>query len=106
MMTGDRMSWSNPRVLAVLLLVFVSGTLSGAIAFRMFRSRRPPPPPVASAPSWNNKEGFLKRCKKDLNLTDEQAVKVRQRLAKGAAVAAMAREFKTSRQTIMRVRDA
>ena len=75
-MTGDRISWSNPRVLAVLLLVFVSGTLSGAIALRMFRSRRPPPPPVASAPSWNNKDGFLKRCKKDLNLTDEQAVKM------------------------------
>jgi len=75
-MTGDRISWSNPKVLAVLLLVFVSGTLSGAIAFRMVRSKLRPQPPVAAAPSWNNKEGFLNRCKKDLNLTDEQAVKM------------------------------
>ena len=75
MMTGDRISWSNPRVLAVLLLVFVSGTLSGAIAFRVVRSRIARPPPIAS-PSWNNKEGFLSRYKKELNLTDEQAAKM------------------------------
>ncbi|MGJ7498204.1 recombinase family protein [Variovorax sp. RT4R15] len=39
------------------------------------------------------------------SLTDEQASDVRRRLAAGEAVAAVAREFSTSRQTIMRVRD-
>lgn len=75
-MTGDRISWSNPRVLAVLLLVFVSGTLSGAIAFRVVRSKLRQQPPVAASPSWNNKEGFLSRYQKELNLTDEQTAKM------------------------------
>ncbi|MBN3813650.1 recombinase family protein [Paraburkholderia sp. Ac-20347] len=39
-------------------------------------------------------------------LSDEDQAAVRERLAKGEAVAALAREFSTSRQTIMRVRDA
>lgn len=76
MVTGDRISWSNPRVLAVLLLVFVSGTLSGAIAYRMIRSKRNNPPTSAASPSWNNKDGFLARYKKELNLTDEQTAKM------------------------------
>lgn len=40
------------------------------------------------------------------SLRPEQAVRVRQRLAQGESVAMLAREFGTSRQTIMRVRDA
>lgn len=76
MITGDRISWSNPRVLAVLLLVFVSGTLSGAIAWRVRSKMLGRQVPVAASPSWNNKEGFLNRCKKDLKLTDEQAGKM------------------------------
>jgi len=35
---SDRISWSNPRVLAVLLLVFLAGGLSGAIAVRVVRN--------------------------------------------------------------------
>lgn len=76
MMNGDRISWSNPRVLAVLLLVFVSGTLSGALAWRFLRNRTTRPPLVSVAPSWSNKEGFLNRCKKDLSLSDEQAIEM------------------------------
>jgi Spy/CpxP family protein refolding chaperone len=77
-MTGDRISWSNPRVLAVLLLVFVTGTLSGAIAYRVVRSRvaRMGQASAGGGPSWSNKEGFLARYKKELNLTDEQTVKM------------------------------
>lgn len=40
------------------------------------------------------------------SLSAEQAEKVRQRLAQGESVAALARAYATSRQTIMRVRDA
>jgi Spy/CpxP family protein refolding chaperone len=77
MISGDRISWSNPRVLAVLLLVFVTGTLSGAIAYRVVRSRMARlSPPTSSSPSWNNKEGFLSRYKKELNLSDEQTAKM------------------------------
>ena len=39
-------------------------------------------------------------------LTDAQRLEVAQRLKEGTSVAALAREFKTSRQTIMRSRDA
>ena len=41
-----------------------------------------------------------------LALNDEQRTRVLQRLAAGTAVAQVAKEFATSRQTIMRVRDA
>ena len=40
------------------------------------------------------------------SLTDDQRRAVEQRLEEGAIVSALAREFKTSRNTIMRVRDA
>ncbi|MBF0333922.1 MAG: recombinase family protein [Alphaproteobacteria bacterium] len=40
------------------------------------------------------------------SLTDDQRRDVEQRLGDGANVSTLAREFKTSRQTIMRVRDA
>ena len=39
-------------------------------------------------------------------LNDEQQASVRMRLGEGVSIAQIAREFKTSRQTIMRVRDA
>jgi putative DNA-invertase from lambdoid prophage Rac len=39
------------------------------------------------------------------SLTDDQRKAVEQRLEEGATVSALAREFKTSRNTIMRVRD-
>ena len=41
-----------------------------------------------------------------LSLTDVQRRAVEQRLEEGATVSVLAREFKTSRNTIMRVRDA
>jgi putative DNA-invertase from lambdoid prophage Rac len=40
------------------------------------------------------------------SLTDDQRKAVERQLKEGAAVSALAREFKTSRNTIMRVRDA
>ncbi|WP_034208068.1 recombinase family protein [Burkholderia cepacia] len=39
-------------------------------------------------------------------LTKEQQIEVRHLLGEGASVAALAKQYKTSRQTIMRVRDA
>jgi len=40
------------------------------------------------------------------NLDKEQTLRVLSRLEAGEAIAAVAREFETSRETIMRVRDA
>jgi putative DNA-invertase from lambdoid prophage Rac len=40
------------------------------------------------------------------SLPDDQRREVERRLKEGITVSALAREFKTSRQTIMRVRDA
>lgn len=76
---SDRISWSNPRVLAVLLLVFLAGGLSGAIAVRVVRNRMiaaggPRTAPLPAA--WANKEGFLGRCKKELDLRPEQAQQI------------------------------
>ena len=46
-----------------------------------------------------------KRLGRPASLTAEQRRSVLRRLGEGAAVSALAREFKTSRQTILRVRD-
>jgi putative DNA-invertase from lambdoid prophage Rac len=45
-----------------------------------------------------------KRMGRPSALTEDQRADVRRRLAEGAPVAALARDFKTTRQTIMRVR--
>jgi putative DNA-invertase from lambdoid prophage Rac len=47
-----------------------------------------------------------KRLGRPASLTAEQRKEVVRRLEEGATVSALAREFKTSRQTILRVRDA
>jgi len=47
-----------------------------------------------------------KRLGRPASLTADQRSSVAQRLRKGAGVSALAREFKTSRQTILRIRDA
>lgn len=47
-----------------------------------------------------------KRLGRPASLTAEQRTEVARRLGEGMAVSALAREFKTSRQTILRVKDA
>jgi putative DNA-invertase from lambdoid prophage Rac len=47
-----------------------------------------------------------KRLGRPASLTADQRRSVTERLGEGAAVSALAREFKTSRQTILRIRDA
>jgi putative DNA-invertase from lambdoid prophage Rac len=47
-----------------------------------------------------------KRLGRPASLTTEQQKEVARRLAEGKTVSALAREFKTSRQTILRIRDA
>ena len=47
-----------------------------------------------------------KRLGRPASLTPEQRKEVARRLGEGATVSALARAFKTSRQTILRARDA
>lgn len=47
-----------------------------------------------------------KHCGRPTALTEEQRAEVLQRLQQGEAVAALARDFNTSRQTIMRIRES
>lgn len=47
-----------------------------------------------------------KHCGRPTALTEEQRAEVLQRLQRGEAVAALARDFNTSRQTIMRIRES
>jgi putative DNA-invertase from lambdoid prophage Rac len=47
-----------------------------------------------------------KRLGRPASLTAEQRASVARRLGEGVAVSALARAFKTSRQTILRVREA
>lgn len=69
-MTGNRMSWQNPKILSILLLVFLSGALAGAVSVRygfISSVRR-------GISSWREggKEISLERFRRELNLNPEQ----------------------------------
>lgn len=65
-------TWHTPRVLAVLLLVFLCGAAAGALGMRMFASRMP----AAAAWSSGGREWTLEMMKKELDLTPEQAAEI------------------------------
>jgi Spy/CpxP family protein refolding chaperone len=67
-------SWHNPRILLTLLLVFLCGSLAGALAMRYGVHPRMHQPP----PRWTEggKEISLLRFKKELDLTPEQAERI------------------------------
>ena len=73
MQSNDRNSWRHPRVMSLLLLVFLSGALAGAITFRFVRVR--PAPPTVPAHVFN-RDAALAKFRKELNLTPEQAKQV------------------------------
>lgn len=63
-------SWQNPRVLVTLLLVFLSGSLAGALAMRYGVH-----PLVHRAPAWTEggREISLQRFEKELSLNPDQS---------------------------------
>src|ERR1051326_3453512 len=71
MFDSDRPSWQNPRVLVILVLVFLSGAVVGALTMRAGLHARLHP---ASASSFWKNDTLLSydRLTKDLNLTSEQ----------------------------------
>ena len=72
MQAAERASWQNPKVLTTLLLVFVSGALTGALSMRLGHDRIHP---SQSTGVWSTQEAqiFMDRCKRDLGLSPQQA---------------------------------
>jgi Spy/CpxP family protein refolding chaperone len=68
-------AWRDPRIISVLLLVFLCGSAAGALGWRYTRVSAAAPNP---AQAW--KEGgrdiTLQKFRKELNLTDEQAQEI------------------------------
>jgi hypothetical protein len=69
MLADVRTSWSNPRVLTILILVFLAGAFTGAVGMRAGLHERLHPP---AGFSKANKDELLTRCKNELHLTPEQ----------------------------------
>jgi uncharacterized membrane protein len=69
-MTDSRMTWQNPRILSILLLVFVCGAMAGAVTMRLGFS----PSARRSQSYWKEggKEISLDRFRRELTLNDEQ----------------------------------
>lgn len=65
-------TWHTPRVLAVLLLVFLCGAAAGALGMRMFTPRVP----AAAAWTAGGREWTLEMMKKELDLTPQQAAEI------------------------------
>ena len=79
----DRMTWQNPRVLRLLVLVFVAGGLSGAFAFRMWRIMVHRDAAVSVLVSLNNKQSSLEmRWCLDCHRNPEKYVRPRQFVTK------------------------
>lgn len=73
----ERASWQNPKVLATLILVFVAGALTGAAGMRWGLHRKLHPD--TASVSWRDPKAakaFLDTCRKELNLSDQQATQI------------------------------
>lgn len=74
MAAPPRPNWRNPRIWLILLLVFLCGSLAGALAFRYGFYNSPAPP----APYWSEagKEISLQRLERELDLTEKQSQEI------------------------------
>jgi Spy/CpxP family protein refolding chaperone len=72
MVAAERASWRNPRILALLLLIFLCGALAGAITVRAGLHERLHR--NASLPYWQSgkQEFSYETLRKELNLTPDQ----------------------------------
>jgi len=72
MVASDRASWQNPRILVLLLLVFLCGALAGALAMRTSVHKNL----HRNASYWKDDSSQLfsyTKLQKELNLTPEQS---------------------------------
>jgi Spy/CpxP family protein refolding chaperone len=76
MLAADRNSWQNPRILALLLLIFLCGALAGALAMRSSVHTKL----HQNASYWkdNGSDVFsYDKLKTQLNLTSEQSERLK-----------------------------
>jgi Spy/CpxP family protein refolding chaperone len=76
MFAADRTSWQNPRILALLLLIFLCGALAGAITMRSGLHEKMH---RGSATYWRDGKNELsyETLQKELNLTSEQSERLK-----------------------------
>lgn len=69
--SDHRPSWHHPRIVSLLLLVFLCGAAAGALMVRLVHVQAAP----ASISTWNagNREMSLEWFRKELAVTDDQA---------------------------------
>jgi Spy/CpxP family protein refolding chaperone len=72
-LTDNRPSWHNPRILFLLLTIFLCGAAAGALAVRM---TTPAAQPGGAAWSAGGREWTLQLMRKELDLTPEQAAQI------------------------------
>jgi len=73
MLAAERPGWQDPRILAMLLFVFLAGAAVGALTMRFgLHERMHPHPRIADASAVS-----FERLRHELNLTDEQSEKLR-----------------------------
>ncbi len=65
--------WRNPKVIALLSLVFLTGSAAGALGFRYVNRQA-----VRQGPSWKEggREISLQKFRRELDLSSEQALEV------------------------------
>jgi hypothetical protein len=76
MLPADRASWQNPRILALLLLIFMCGALAGALAMRSGLHGKL----HRGAPYWKDDSAQLfsyDKLKTQLNLTSDQSERLK-----------------------------
>lgn len=79
MTTAHRPLWQHPQIISTLLLVFMAGGATGALAFRLLRGVVPhrvsaaPPVPAAKEPG---RDVVLQKFKTELDLSPEQTAKI------------------------------
>lgn len=75
MFNSDSASWQNPRILALLLSIFLCGAVVGAITMRSGLHDK-----IHRASYWKDDKSQLfsyEKLKKDLNLTPEQSERLK-----------------------------
>jgi hypothetical protein len=79
MTTAHRPLWQHPQIISTLLLVFIAGGATGALAFRVLRGMAPhrvsAAPPVA-VPKEPSRDAVLQRFKTELDLSADQTAKI------------------------------
>jgi hypothetical protein len=76
MLAADRASWQNPRILALLLLIFLCGALAGALTMRSSLHTKL----HRGASYWKDDSTQLfsyDKLKRELNLTSEQSERLK-----------------------------